>query len=346
MVSWLAPSIRVGYVGLLRRSELLGLEVGMITGPERFPGEAVVTLTKVYVEEGGEKGVGKTERATRDPFVLDASTASLLADHILAHRERPGSRACEACSSDLGLHLGAGVNPHSGCGLAHDAPVWVDPETGNRPYPGTYSKKFKEAAVRACVGHPDYPPTTKALRISGSTLLLDANVPVDTVVRMGRWSSREVLLKHYNRIRDDSMISAVRRLEAGRMGALGIRVTGSVMSEQQEIEYLRAENRRLESELSRLRDFAGDVDPASEAPMVRVSFGQAKGVWVDSARVRAAIRRGENCLAILEDLGLSSASRNYRRLRCFADENDLVLPERFASFRRTAQPNGPDAQSA
>jgi len=88
MPDWLAATPWVGAYGMMRRSELLGLERGMITWPSlpEHHGQAIIRVSKVFVllssGKGSMRSWGKTPGSTREPIYLARLATAALREHM------------------------------------------------------------------------------------------------------------------------------------------------------------------------------------------------------------------------------------------------------------------------
>lgn len=348
MPGWIEASVFVAAFGMMRRSELLGLNRGMVTWPgPKDEGQAIIRISHVWLKERGKpvglRPWGKTAGSTREDIYLSPLATEKLRDHFDTHLSTPNPDACAACAAGTGEHTGPRrTNPHRSCDFANDAALWKDPATGKRPMPDYFTKTIFALAVdeapltKELLG---FQPTPKLLRATGATLLLEHGVEPETVRRMGRWAKLETLLSHYNRIRDASKARAARHMDAAARGELGL-PGASLLDPADQARILTRRCEVLEGRITVLEEALRDagIDPDSVDAVTEVVLpAEVKTAKLaskpirDDDRVRTAITTLPHRKAILEKLGMSAAKKNYQRLEERSEELGLELPPKWAS---------------
>ena len=90
------------------------------------------------------------------------------------------------------------TNPHRGCPLADDAPLWIN-SRGGRMTGRQYRDRFETFAKLAGLDLAEGRVTPQLMRLTGATIALESGVPLPVVMQMGRWTNVKTLLKHYLR---------------------------------------------------------------------------------------------------------------------------------------------------
>lgn len=328
----LVATVPVSAYGLLRRSELFGLERGDIVWPSSSPGNpgsAHIELRRVYV--AGTKGDFrlrpwmKTTKSKRG-IELPPLVTKLLRSHMDSFRSARSPGTCPACAEEVGEWQSTGHNPHARCDFADDAPVFID-TSGARQNPNSFAQIFKRAAVAAGLG-PDekgFAVTHKVMRASGSTLLLELNVPPDVVKEIGGWSNTGTLMKHYFKLRDETRVAVAALMGQTVEATLGATATQGLPVHAQ-LKVMREQLEEARSEIGRLRDLVrasgGDPEAISVTPVRAGRFSR----WDDERRVREAFAGASSQAQVLARLGLRPAKSNYQRMRAAAERLGLELP--------------------
>lgn len=347
---WLRASVRTGAYGLMRRSEFLGLERGMIvwpTLPEHY-GQAVIQVTHTYAADSRNPRVavrrpwGKNAHSTREPIYLAAIATAELREHVLTFRSTPNPKVCAACREGQGEHTGSTkTNQHRGCDFSNDAPIWWDPTREERVTPHEYSGTwFARAALAAglTVSAVGFKPTPKLLRATGATLLIDSGVPIEQVAHMGRWKNVDVLRKHYHRMREESKAQAARSLDWAARGELGLPGTEEASLEDRvrfldrRVDVLAAETARYRQILADLGVDLDELDAVEPATVRTLDVRRAESPLADIDRIRELAATCANRLEIIEALGMTSTS--IPRLAEVAKEHGIELPK---PWQRTAE---------
>lgn len=332
--------------GMLRRSEMWGLWIKDFPVPPEDPSDdpETVTFQLSRVWSTSTKSFiawGKTAKSLSEPIVLGAATVKALNNHLRDHMSP--SPECGACTR--GERVWRGVrrnNPHSKCGYANDAPLV--------PYsvctPDYYSKSVcPQSQLAAGLGDIGFTITHRAYRSTGAVLHLDAGVPATTVLKMGRWTDLDTLMKHYNRPSLDQCTDAAKLVDRTRAAELGIDQTDSApvsgrlrfLSDQNAALSSRCE--ALELENAQLRTSEGLPERLAPSPIVQArSSNRRVGKWdaLDDDDLRSAIQTERSQLKILVALGLSTAHKNYTRLRAEALRLGMELPPPWATTPNVA----------
>jgi integrase len=249
---------------------------------------------------------GKTPKTTRTVF-LPAFVADIIEEHIRSFRSAP-SPSCPACSAGT-QHWGGplrddpGRNPHKGCDFAADAPLFVG-EDGQRLNPDWYVKRvWHQVCERAGLTKETlgWKPQLKHSRSTGATLHLNHGTSMAEVMRLGGWSSEQMITAHYER-----QSRATRASQVAGWGDVDESGTG-----------LEFELRRLRREVERLRTIchASGVDP--DQPLQPPPEKDSGRKFSDDDAIAAVIdiaRKGDAPRAVLESLGVAAAKKNYERL--------------------------------
>jgi integrase len=328
---WLESIVSTGAYGIFRRSELLGLEIDMIdwNAEGLEPGQACITLMKTYAN-GQVRGHGKNRHSIKRRVILHALAAEKLRRHIERNRSTPDPEGCEGCRNGHRRHEGtARSNPHRrGCDFGAGAPVWVDPTTGQRPHPYDFTGVIFAAAV-ANAGldlELGFKITPKILRSTGATLLLQAGIPVTTVMAMGGWKNASVLLTSYSRSNDQAKIEAAAEVGRRAMQELGL----SFNVEDLEAPLLRRQATVLLEKIAALEQQVWNLggDPNFVLPVERSDWvKRPPSVWHDDERVRYVIETMPTQRQMILALGFRADNRTaWRRLRSKAQELGLDLP--------------------
>jgi integrase len=344
-------SITISVHGMLRREEVLGLSRQMCTWPEEEKDDqAILRVTEVLNPVDGLRGFAKTTMSATEPIYLTAFATERLIEHLDVYRSNPNPDACEACAAGIGAVMDNSPNLHRGCDFAGDAALFVVADTGQRPTPDAYSSMVEVAAVAAGLTPAEigFRPSHKTLRATGATMLLELGAPPELVQRMGRWTNIETLRRHYFRVRDTAKVKATGSLDAQVRGELGLDPV-EMADPGDRIHYLEGRVVHLEAELATLRaafDESG-LDPAElvwkpAVPIRKKRSGGAWGQWDrstvdwdrssaldDHDRLRDAVAAGGSRSDVLKHMGLSAATKNYRRLESVADELGLELPPKW-----------------
>ena len=327
--------------GMLRRSEMWGLWTKDFPVPPEDPSDdpETVTFQLSRVWNTSTKSFvpwGKTAKSLSESIVLGAATVKTLNNH-LRHHMSP-SPECDACTR--GERVWRGVrrnNPHSRCGYANDAPLV--------PYsvctPDHYSKSVcPQSQLAAGLGDIGFKITHRAYRSTGAVLHLDAGVRATTVLKMGRWTDLDTLMKHYNRPSLDQFTDAAKLVDRTRAAELGIDQTDSApvsgrlrfLSDQNAALSSRCEALELENAQLRAREEL--PERLAPGPIVQVRRSNRRvGKWdaLHDDDLRSAIQTERSQLKILVALGLSTAHKNYTRLRAEALRLGMELPPSWAT---------------
>ena len=332
--------------GMLRRSEMWGLWSKDFPIPPEDPSDDPDTVTfqlsRVWsTSTTSFVSWGKTAKSLSEPIALGAATVKVLNNHLRDHMSP--SPECDACRK--GERVWRGVrrnNPHSACGYANDAPLV--------PYsvctPDHYSKTVCPRSQGAAgLGDIGFAITHRSYRSTGAVQHLDAGVPATTVLKMGRWTDLDTLMKHYNRPAREQLAEAARLVDQTRAAELGLNQTDSApvggrllfLSDQNAALSSRCE--ALELENAQLRASEGLPERHAPNPIVQVpiSFEQV-GKWVgfSDEDLRSAIGLERSQMRILARLGLSPAQKNYTRLRAEAIRLNIELPALWATRKAAA----------
>jgi hypothetical protein len=207
------------------------------------------------------------------------------------------------------------VNPHTGCGFADDAPLWVDPDTGDRPDPGAFARMFRKAVRRAGLADGKYTPGLHCLRATGATLAVLSGQSVDAVVIQGRWSDRRTLIDSYLRPTEDGQRSANDKLDAEIQAAWGAEVDLEAALEEQ-VRLFRISNNALRAEVEDLkRQLSSAETPAP--PRFR-----SKG-WYTEEDLKRELGPAMDMSHLCKRLGLTGAQNTRRAIRRKMDEAGL-----------------------
>lgn len=334
-----AALVPVGAYGLLRRSELLGLNRGDITWPgPNDAGVGHLDITRVYLLEGNElvlRPWGKTKLSTW-PVMLARLATEALRQHLERFRSTPSPERCPACRRGEGEWREQSPNPHRRCDFADDAPVFVGAK-GARLRPDVFADALEVAAERALLSSDvlGYRITPKILRATGGTLLLEIGVPPETVKRMGRWSNIETLLRHYHRTRDEARWQAARQLSDAADVELGREGGDHELDVEVRLRLLEQRAKAAEVEASILRQRLEALGQLSQAPAPPTSSR-----WNDADRLSSAVEGAGSRLEVLKRLGVAAAGKNYERLEAACREAGLVLPGRWDSLRKSSSVTG------
>jgi len=338
------PAVSVAL--MLRRSEMWGLWRSDFPVPPEDPNEDPVALpillSRVWRKsDKGFSSQGKTDKSLGVPIVMGADAVKALNNHLRNHMAP--SPQCDACRKGERIWRGdLKRNPHTACGFASDAPLILY----SLCTPEHYSKKVCPTSQTAA-GLTDigFKITHRAYRATGAVQYLEAGVVPTTVLKQGRWKSLETLLKHYNRPNEEQCTEAAGLRDRMRAAELGLDqtdqapATGRMRFLTDQFDALSARCIELELENAQLR--AGEGLPEHNAPdpivQVPISFEQV-GKWVGFSDddLRSAIGSERSQMRILARLGLSSANKNYTRLRAEAMRLNIELPALWAARKAVA----------
>ena len=338
------PAVSVAL--MLRRSEMWGLWRSDFPVPPEDPSEDPVALpillSRVWRKSlKGFSSQGKTDKSLGESIVMGTDAVKALNNHLRNHMAP--SPECDACTKGEPIWRGdSRRNPHTACGFANDAPLI--------PYslctPEHYSKKVCPASQTAAgLADIGFKITHRAFRATGAVQYLQAGVIPTTVLKQGRWRSLETLLKHYNRPNEEQCTEAAGLRDRMRAAELGLDqtdqapATGRMRFLSDQNSTLSARCEVLELENAQLRADKGLPERHAPIPIVQVpiSFEQV-GKWAGFSDddLRSAIGSERSQMRILARLGLSSAKKNYTRLREEALRLSVELPAPWAARKAAA----------
>jgi hypothetical protein len=329
--------------GMLRRSEMWGLWAIDFPVPPADPTDdpehVAFQLARVW-NTAAKQFVpwGKTAASLSEPITLGAAAVKVLNDHLRNHM--PTSLTCSACQS--GERMWRGVrrgNPHRGCGYANNAPLV--------PYslctPDHYSKVICPDSQKAAgLGDIGFAITHRSYRSTGAVHHLDAGILPTTVVKMGRWKNLDTLMKHYNRPTHDQFAEAARLVDRMRAAELGLDqsdaapVGGRLRFLSDQNAGLSERCQALELENAQLREGQAITPRSQASPIIQAPISKRPvGKWdaISDDDLRAAIASEHSRSRVLAALGLSSAEKNYARLRTEALRLAVELPDLWATTR-------------
>jgi len=338
------PAVSVAL--MLRRSEMWGLWRSDFPAPPEDPSEdplaLPVLLSRVWRKsDNGYSSQGKTDKSLGESIVMGADAVKALNNHLRNHMAP--STQCANCTKGEKIWRGdRRQNPHRACGFANDAPLV--------PYslctPEHYSKKVCPASQTAAgLADIGFKITHCAFRATGAVQYLQAGVAETTVLKQGRWRSLETLLKHYNRPNVEHFTEAAGRRDRMRAAELGLDqtdgapATGRMRFLSDQNTALSARCEALELENAQLRAGEGLPERQSPNPIVQVPITFEKvGKWAgfNDDDLRSAIGSERSQMRILARLGLSSAKKNYTRLREEALRLSVDLPAPWAARKAAA----------
>ena len=164
---------------------------------------------------------------------------------------------------------------------------------------------------------------------------------------MGRWSNTQTLTRHYFRLYGEAYLHAANALSRMRTAELGhdtsedASVTGRLHFLDHRAQELTDERDDLFEENRELRERLGMATRARSeesaiVPVPVLTRRVSKWANVSDDELRRLIAAASSQKAVLESVGVSFASKNYKRLRREALRLGLSLPEKFQSLRKKA----------
>ncbi|CAB4786556.1 MAG: hypothetical protein F2735_00470 [Actinobacteria bacterium] len=261
---------------------------------------------------------GKTPKAARTVFI-PAFVGRLIEEYIEEFRSTP-SVACKACV-DGERHWGGPMrddpdrNPHKGCDFAADAPLWVR-ENGKCLDPAWHVKNvWHPACEQAGLTEENlgWKPQVKHSRSTGTTLHLLYGTDRAEVVRLGGWTSTQMIDEHYEKLRKSTRAQYATRFDSVVEG-----------------DGLEFQNRRLQMEVERLRALcvAAGFDPDARVTPIDEPGGRLSAAprvtkarpskFADAGQVVKAVieaaAAGQAPSAVIVAMGAAPAKKNYQRL--------------------------------
>lgn len=332
--------------GMLRSSEMWGLQRMDFPPPPADPVDdpesLTFTLRRVWDQHSGRvRPWGKTAGSTGTPITIGGNAVKILNAHLRDDLTPNGD--CPAC------HDGVTVwrdplqrNPHEGCGFADIAPL-IPMDICS---PGHYTRKVcRRVQKRAGLEGLPFQLTHRSYRSTGATMLLRAGVSESEVVVMGRWSDPAVLRRHYFRLYGEAYDEAVRRLTAMEAAELGddqsptAPLEGRLCYLQDQVRSLALERDQLLDEVDQLRAQL-HMEPRPHAPAadaLRVKSPRpSKWARIDDGQLRAILSTSRNRVEALERVGVTPATKNYKRLEAEALRLGVTLPAKWATPRQHA----------
>jgi integrase len=313
-------------VAMLRPSEWAGISIGdFFWSSGADDRNTILMLRAVYIAEGGGKPTLRTYGKTTQslgPVSLPPSISDAVRLHMDSHRSTPNPSKCGACRDGLGHWYENSPNPHIGCDFSDSAPLFVGPE-GDRLASAAYAKSVWPGIRLAAGLAPDeigWRVDPRHFRSTGATLALEAGVAIDVVAKMGRWKTREILEKHYIKVRVELAAEGAVELGDFLMRERGVEV-GLVDPGDRRVANLQSEVARLEAENLALRVLVVDLggDPDADTGNRRLGHRRLKqSVLDDVDRVRVAAAGARSRSEILTRLGVKRSRQNMNRLSAVA----------------------------
>jgi len=277
---------------------------------------------------------GKTKGSRRE-CPLGELAMSQIRDHIRSFRSTPHPR-CPGCRAG---HSHWPTNDHSNnphvydehgevkCPMAGDAPLWVD-ESGRWLDAQDYTRRTWPAICERA-GLTDatlgWQPLPRHFRSTGTTMHMESpNPDIALVVRLGGWTSEDMIRDHYYRRSPQALLAAIQRVEDAhfreepRDGA----------SDLERLQHqLRWTAMKLEQAQRRLIQAGLDmtVTPVTVAAKVDRPTAFTREAVLDAVRC-AILDRRSGAGGVLEYLGVAPAKGNYTRLRQEMTNLGLPLP--------------------
>ena len=337
------PSLSVP--GMFRREEMWGLQRVDFPVPPEDPIEDSEDLTfqlsrvwhddqKRFVKKG------KTKASLGTSITISGDAVNALNNHLRNHM--PPSPKCDACIRGEKIWRGDRKNnPHIECGFANDAPLIPLSLCTPEEYSEDVCPQVQLASGLSDIG---FNITHNVYRTTGASQYLDAGVPETTVVKMGRWTNSKTLKEHYNRPNEHQYVDANQLRDRMRAAELGHEVSdeapilGRMRFKDETIATLSAKCDRLEHEIAMHRFRLNEHEPPVMDEIVQLPKRGRVGKWdhIADSELRGAIESASSQMSVLMSLGLSTATKNYVRLRSEAMRLGLGLPERWASLRTDA----------
>jgi hypothetical protein len=333
---------------ILRPSETAGLSRADISWPMTEGDLTWVALNRVYIADTGSKErlrtFGKTRGSLKVTLPLTPSAAARLRWHLDNYRSNPSPHRCAACRDQVGEWIQDTPNPHGGCDFADDAAVFVEPD-GSRLRPTWYTRAVWPR-ILAAAGMTEeelgWRAKPRYFRSTGATMAIAAGIAIDVVVRLGRWSSREMLEKHYLRLNASMLGDAAEVLEGYFRTELGedpgedAPLERRVQAAKARIRILEESNADLAEEVRRLGG-----DPASVAIIsVTLPGRRPSTAFADRELLTRLVSECSSRSEILRRLGVDQTAGNYRRLEVAAARYGLELPERHPLRSSSRQEEG------
>ena len=257
--------------------------------------------------------------------------------HLKEHRKGDPS-SCEKCRAD---EQGADANTlhelrHQGCGLAPDAPLFVD-EKGKRLTPDKWGQGvFRRAVRRAGFDLSKGPVTPHLLRASFATHMAEQGIDVHIIAQLGRWDTLPIIMRSYIKSQDQLKRSTAAIMDAAlapvfsedfqsaepespderRLHAVIVELQSRIRDNDLELEVLRSHVATLESDLRRSEGHDLVLRRRVEAQLPRSALG------------------AQTQHQVLERLGLAPRDRFYALVREVAEEMGVELPRRRSSRAR------------
>ena len=332
--------------GMFRREEMWGLQrIDFPMPPEdpiEDPDQLTFQLSRVWhVEQKRFVKKGKTDASLGTSISIGASEIKVLNNHLRNYM--PSTSKCDACVRGERIWRGDRKrNPHAACGFANDAPLIPLDLCTPQDYSGKVCPQVQLAAGLSNIG---FDITHNVYRTTGASQYLAAGVPEATVVKMGRWTNSKTLQEHYNRPNENQFDGAIQLRDQQRAAELGLDVSdpapilGQLRFKDQKISALSAECDRLKRELAKCGLLGNEIERPEIDESVRLPNPERLvGKWarLSDNELCDTIASASSQLGILVSLGLSTANKNYVRLRAEAKRLDVELPERWASLRTGA----------
>jgi hypothetical protein len=309
-------------VAMLRPSEWAGVSIGDFfwsAGPS--DGNTILFLRSVYIAVGNNKPqmrmYGKTS-ISLGPISLPANIDAAVRKHIETHRATPNPDRCSACHDGVGHWFKNSLNPHAGCDFADSSPLFVDAD-GERLSSKAYANRIWPTIREKAGLAPEvlgWRVDPRHFRSTGATLALEAGVPIDVVAKMGRWKTREILEKHYVKVRLELTAEGATVLGDFLMRERGAEVGLAGPGDRRRAK-LQSEVTRLEAENLALRVLVVDLggDPDADTGYRRLGHRRRKqSVLDDVDRVREAAAGAKSRSEILNRLGVKRSRKNMNRL--------------------------------
>lgn len=310
-------AIAVAVAGGPRRSELLGMCRSNLHMPplDELDGQAVFSLTHVFV--GGVLTTkAKTDKVIGHATVLPPWATKMLQEHIDTYMSTPDPDVCSACRDGLGPWQDQRArNPHRGCRLADDAPMWIDPTTGERPNADSFGRMFKRVAKKIGLGDGPYVPGLHTLRATTATQAIESGQSPAEVVEAFNWSSEKTIRRHYTRLTVQGRKAANMKIEAEVQAAWGGHVDAEAARDEQ-VRLLRIANDSLRAEVESLkRQLEGAPPPAP------ISF-KSKGSYTKEDLARE-LGPAKHMTHLCKRLGLTGAMNTREAIRRKMDDAGL-----------------------
>lgn len=328
MPDWCVPAVFIGAYAMNRRAELLGHTRGSL----RKVDDRYVLRVRL-VRDRGPKGAqysnqGKNPGATAGEIMLPADLTEMIDTHLESWCSTP-SDECMACRGEVPLIDKRGRNAHRKCDFADNTPLWRIPPFTRVPHPDTFSEILEEAAVAAGLTEATigFKVTSRVLRCTGATLMLDAGIELAVVAELGRWATVKMLETTYNRASQSVRRRAAQKLEQHRRAELGI--IDDTATTQTKLEALHTRVAHLSSKLEAAQRMLEQHGLGHQVNIERSRPLKPRATKFTDEAVTAAIAAGGARKVMLERLGVATAQKNYQRLEKRAAELGLPLPETY-----------------